>query len=166
MSQYYRPLENINQEDIVIFNKIGLEESGKFGIQRQCEVTVNGSPMIWTLSKDKHSQLTESGFKQGDTVKITKWREGAKKGYNFVSVGRNPYEQPNNAEKKYNEVFNAPPPVQENYSEKPDKPDWDKIAEGKVRHGVAIAFIELGAKLTNETKADIQEWTDFIINGK
>jgi len=57
-----------------------------------------------------------------------------------------------------------PPPTQE--YEPQQKPDWDAIAEGKVRHGVAIAFIEKGKELSDTTKAEILEWTDFIIKGK
>ena len=47
--------------------------------------------------------------------------------------------------------------------------DWevkqDKIALGKVRHGVVIAFIENGAKLTTETKTEINNWVKFIMEG-
>jgi hypothetical protein len=43
------------------------------------------------------------------------------------------------------------------------QPDWDKIAEGKVRHGIAVAFIESGAKLTEETKSEINSWVKFVM---
>ncbi len=45
------------------------------------------------------------------------------------------------------------------------EPNWDKIAEGKVRHGVAIAYIEQGKKLSEETVKEINNWTKFIITG-
>jgi len=99
---FYKPLENLNQEDTVTFNSIGEEEQGKFGPQRQCEVSVNGEGMTWSLSQAKYKQLTDAGFKQGDTVKIQKWKEGMKKGYNFVSGSRNPYES---SQEAANEVF-------------------------------------------------------------
>ena len=67
---YYKPLDNLNVEDVVQLNKIGAEEQGRYGRQRQCEVVVNGQPLKWTLSLVKHAQLTEAGFKEGDTVKI------------------------------------------------------------------------------------------------
>ena len=45
-----------------------------------------------------------------------------------------------------------------------EAPNWDKIAEGKVRHGVAIAFIEQGKELNDKTKEEIRDWTCFIMN--
>jgi len=50
-------------------------------------------------------------------------------------------------------------------STEPDtKPDWDKIAEGKVRHGICVAYIQAGkTKLTPALQADINEWVTFII---
>lgn len=45
------------------------------------------------------------------------------------------------------------------------KPDWDKIAEGKVRHGVAVAYIENGKPLNDVIKDEIRKWTQFIIDG-
>ena len=95
MNKFYKPLENLNQEDLVRFISIGNQEQGKFGAQYQCNVEVNGEAMVWTLSGAKLKQFTEAGFKQGDTVKIQKWREGIKKGYNFISPDKkNPYKQP------------------------------------------------------------------------
>ena len=48
-----------------------------------------------------------------------------------------------------------------------EKPDWDKIAEGKVRHGVCIAFIGIGVQhLTEDVKQRIKNWVDFIIKGE
>jgi hypothetical protein len=47
---------------------------------------------------------------------------------------------------------------------KEDKPDWDAIALGKVRHGVAIAFIEAGIKLSDELKEEMNQWVKWIMN--
>lgn len=44
-------------------------------------------------------------------------------------------------------------------------PDWDEIARGKVRHGVAIAFIEKNSQLTEETAKEINRWTNYIMTG-
>ena len=48
------------------------------------------------------------------------------------------------------------------------KVNWDEISKGKVRHGVAVAFIEhLGAKPPEEIdKVAIDAWTDYIMTGK
>lgn len=96
---FYKPLDNINKADVVLFKEIGaFDESMKYPAH-QCRVTVNGEDMFWTLSKSKHDQLTKAGFKQGDTVLIQKWKESDRKGYNFVSPDKkNPYAQPAAAE--------------------------------------------------------------------
>ena len=52
---------------------------------------------------------------------------------------------------------------------KQDQPDWDGIARGKVRHGVAVAFIEkVGVEaIRDEAYLELMEaWTDFIMSGK
>ena len=45
------------------------------------------------------------------------------------------------------------------------KPDWDKITEGKIRHGVAVAYIEKGKELTPDSMKDMEKWVQFIIHG-
>ena len=45
------------------------------------------------------------------------------------------------------------------------KPDWDKITEGKIRHGVAVAFIEQGKDLTADNMKTMEKWVQFIIHG-
>lgn len=49
-----------------------------------------------------------------------------------------------------------------------DKPDWDAIAEGKVRHGVATAVItQLGlVELTDEMVDLMEDWVQYIMVGK
>lgn len=46
---------------------------------------------------------------------------------------------------------------------KEDKPDWDKIAEGKVRHGVVCAMIEAG-KTYEEIASSCEKYVQLIIN--
>ena len=45
------------------------------------------------------------------------------------------------------------------------KPDWGKITEGKIRHGVAVAFIEKGHELTPDNMKTMEKWVQFIIHG-
>ena len=45
------------------------------------------------------------------------------------------------------------------------QPDWDKITEGKIRHGVAVAFIEQGKDLTADNMKTMEKWVQFIIHG-
>lgn len=48
---------------------------------------------------------------------------------------------------------------------KQDKPDWDAIAEGKVRHGIVCAAIQSGQiKIVDE--GNIEYWKNYIINGE
>lgn len=47
---------------------------------------------------------------------------------------------------------------------KEEKPDWDAISRGKVRHGVAIAFIAQGRTLDEATIAEMQQWVDWIMD--
>jgi hypothetical protein len=44
--------------------------------------------------------------------------------------------------------------------------DWDKIAFGKVRHGVAIEAIKKDMPLNEETKEWIDNWTKYIVSGE
>ena len=45
------------------------------------------------------------------------------------------------------------------------KPDWDKITEGKIRHGFAVAAFECRMKLTDDLASTINEWVRFVIDG-
>jgi hypothetical protein len=45
------------------------------------------------------------------------------------------------------------------------KPDWDSIAEGKVRHGFAIEAFKMEKSLNSDTIKQINAWVDFVMNG-
>tara|TARA_R100001015_G_C4569477_1_gene127790 strand:+ start:178 stop:594 length:417 start_codon:yes stop_codon:yes gene_type:complete len=45
------------------------------------------------------------------------------------------------------------------------QPDWDKITEGKIRHGVAVEAFSKGMKLDAETMREVEKWVQFIIHG-
>ena len=44
-------------------------------------------------------------------------------------------------------------------------PDWDKITEGKIRHGVAVEAFSKGMQLKAENMKEIEKWVHFIIHG-
>lgn len=44
------------------------------------------------------------------------------------------------------------------------EPDWDAIAEGKVRHGVVCAAIQSG-QVEAKNEMEIKRWVAFIMNG-
>ena len=46
------------------------------------------------------------------------------------------------------------------------QPDWDKITEGKIRHGFAVAAFTNGIDMTNQVCADIECWVRYVIDGK
>lgn len=45
------------------------------------------------------------------------------------------------------------------------QPDWDKITEGKIRHGVAVEAFSQGMELNKENAKKIEQWVQFIIHG-
>jgi hypothetical protein len=45
-------------------------------------------------------------------------------------------------------------------------PDWDKIAEGKVRHGFAIEAYKLGYNLDESTIDKINAWVRYVMVGE
>lgn len=54
----------------------------------------------------------------------------------------------------------SPPPSSSNA-----KPDWDAIAEGKVRHGFAIEAFKMKMDLTEELVQTIDGWTKYVMTG-
>ena len=44
-------------------------------------------------------------------------------------------------------------------------PDWDKITEGKIRHGVAVEAFGKGMELNAKNMREIEKWVQFIIHG-
>ena len=46
------------------------------------------------------------------------------------------------------------------------KPDWDKITEGKIRHGFAVAAFTNGIDMTEEVCTDIECWVRYVVDGK
>tara|TARA_Y100001951_G_scaffold74906_1_gene61879 strand:+ start:2409 stop:2825 length:417 start_codon:yes stop_codon:yes gene_type:complete len=45
------------------------------------------------------------------------------------------------------------------------QPNWDKITEGKVRHGFAIEAFKKGMSLDKETMDLVDKWVYFVIHG-
>jgi len=43
---------------------------------------------------------------------------------------------------------------------------WEKISEGKVRHGVSVAFIGQGATPSPDNFTKIEKWVRFIMTGE
>ena len=45
------------------------------------------------------------------------------------------------------------------------QPDWDKITEGKIRHGLAVEAFSKGMELNAENMKQIERWVQFVIQG-
>jgi|TARA_B100000315_G_C14527645_1_gene564610 hypothetical protein len=52
------------------------------------------------------------------------------------------------------------------FTEEYKTPDWDKIAEGKVRHGFAIEAYKLGYNLDQSTAEKIDAWVHYVMVGE
>ena len=46
------------------------------------------------------------------------------------------------------------------------QPDWDKITEGKIRHGFAVAAFTNGISMTDELCTQIERWVRYVVDGK
>lgn len=64
------------------------------------------------------------------------------------------------------EATGTPAMAMNNVAKKTEDDKWEKISEGKVRHGVSIAYIEKGEKLNMTTINEINAWVDYIMTGK
>jgi len=45
------------------------------------------------------------------------------------------------------------------------QPDWDKITEGKIRHGIAVEAFSNGMELNADNMKKIEQWVQFVIHG-
>lgn len=55
------------------------------------------------------------------------------------------------------------PPRQNASQNAQDKPDWDKIAEGKVRHGIVCAAIQSG-QMPCKNPEDVKAYVDLVMD--
>jgi len=46
------------------------------------------------------------------------------------------------------------------------QPDWDKITEGKIRHGFAVSAFSTNKPMTRELCAEIECWVRYVVDGK
>ena len=42
------------------------------------------------------------------------------------------------------------------------QPDWDKITEGKIRHGIAVEAFSKGMELNSDNMKNIEKWVQFV----
>jgi len=46
------------------------------------------------------------------------------------------------------------------------KPDWDKITEGKIRHGFAVAAFTNGLEMNDSLCTQIECWVRYVVDGE
>ena len=46
------------------------------------------------------------------------------------------------------------------------QPDWDKITEGKIRHGFAVAAFTNGLEMTDSLCTQIECWVRYVVDGE
>ena len=46
------------------------------------------------------------------------------------------------------------------------QPDWDKITEGKIRHGFAVSAFANGMEMTDELCQVIEKWVRYVVEGQ
>ena len=45
------------------------------------------------------------------------------------------------------------------------QPNWDKITEGKIRHGFAIEAFKKDMELSEDLMKDVDRWVYFVVHG-
>ena len=45
------------------------------------------------------------------------------------------------------------------------QPNWDKITEGKIRHGLAVEAVSKDRKLDGDLMKEIDRWVYFVVHG-
>lgn len=104
-------------------------------------VNHGGSEKSFFASEKANEKLVN--YNKGDTVKITHVDLGDKSVYNV-----------------------EPTQGMTSTKDTTDKPDWDAIASGKVRHGFALEAYSQGKELTEDTMAEVEDWVDYVMNGR
>jgi|6_EtaG_2_1085325.scaffolds.fasta_scaffold03631_11 hypothetical protein len=154
----------------VKLNKFGDKKPNDYGGNTywgNCHV--DGVEHMWFMSDNIHDNILKEGFKEGDTFCVMKWKAGAKMGYNYLACDDIQITNSTPMKKDGSTPVNDDGVITQNdlppEAKTEDKPDWDKIAEGKVRHGICVAYIESGkSKLTPALASDINEWVDFVMD--
>ena len=54
---------------------------------------------------------------------------------------------------------------QSKLTEEKKEVDWEEVSRGKVRHGVAVAYIGLKKELNEETEEEMNTWVNWIMKG-
>ena len=127
-----------------LLNDTPYEGSNSNGKYYMYSLNVDGVEKVHFASDYLHPQLEK--FNKDDVVEISHNRkDDGGSVYNAKLIGKAQKTNSNNSS---------------------NSPNWDAIAEGKVRHGFAIEAYKKDEQLNSETMDKIDEWVQFVMNGK
>ena len=107
----------------------------------------------WYLYGVNHNGVEKSFFaSKVANDKLVNYSKGAKVKISHVDMGEK-------------SMYNVEPVNGAVSTPTSDKPDWDAIAAGKVRHGFAVEAFKMGKELDKQTMDEIGVWVDYVING-
>ena len=126
-------------------------KEGQYGVQHVYSLEVEGQQMDFYCSEWVSKKLTE--YSLGQTVVLLKTFS---QGKNYINV--NPP----------GDITVQPQNIPESAPAQPVKveaPDWDAIAEGKVRHGFALEAFKKEMPLNKDAKDIIDTWVTYVMTG-
>lgn len=149
--------------------------------KKEEKTTPNGNILINVYAKPENGQQYETRYtvwqkKQSDGSISNAWQQlerikpGERVGISFVEKPRE-YTTPQGITKTTTDRtirdFQTAVAQEETIVKTENgEPDWDKIAEGKVRNNIVVAFITKGVNLTPEVITEINKWVEYVMKGK
>ncbi len=121
--------------------------TGKFGLVYTFQMTIDSDAGPLTGEIGSKAQAYPMSAGQDITVEVTSGEHGTK----FKKVNQQ-------------QVGGQQQPPQQRQAPQ-DKPDWDKIAEGKVRHGIVCAAIQSGQVVCADEQA-VDAWVEYVMGRK
>lgn len=125
--------------------------NGTHGYINTFQMTIQGQNGPVTGQIGSKSQVYPKNVGETITVELTSGQHGNR----LKAINAQYANQGGGQQNQQQPHQNAP-------QDRQDKPDWDKIAEGKVRHGVICAGIQSG-QLVCTSEQNATAWVDFIM---
>jgi len=139
-------------------------QDGDYGKSQFAFVVFNGTDYRHYFKEKDLDIVVEGAELQGlvESYKGSPYVKWSKSGASKMPSNDEIEEIMNRSDEPRMDTRDTPAPV------KTSAPDWDAIAEGKVRHGVAVAFIEAFKvrKLDEEMIGDMDEYVRWIMDGE
>lgn len=144
-----------NKERIIMNDKLVIPKGNSEIVtlsfdQPKTGTNANGE---WYLYGVNHNGVEKSFFaSKVANDKLVNYSKGAKVKISHVDMGEK-------------SMYNVEPVNGAVSTPTSEKPDWDAIAAGKVRHGFAVEAFKMGKELNKQTMDEIGAWVDYVING-